>query len=53
VRGEDGIYRAFYQTARSQNILVFHAFVKKTQRTPAREMRLGEKHLKELLDAQD
>jgi hypothetical protein len=36
-----------------QNILVFHAFVKKTQRTPAREIRLAQKHRKELLDAQD
>lgn len=53
VRGEDGIYRAFYQTAPSQKILVFHAFVKKTQRTPAREIRLAQKHLRELLDAQD
>jgi phage-related protein len=30
---------------------VFHAFVKKTQRTPPLEMELARKRLKELLDA--
>ena len=53
VRAEDGTYRVFYQIALGQNILVFHAFVKKTQRTPAGEIRLAQRHLKELLDAQD
>jgi hypothetical protein len=48
---EDGIYRAFYYTAAPQGILVFHAFVKKTQRTPPLEIELGRKRLKELLDA--
>lgn len=51
VRDEDGIYRAFYYTAAPQGILVFHAFVKKTQRTPPLEIELGRKRLKELLDA--
>jgi phage-related protein len=31
VRGEDGIYRAFYYTAHAEGIIVFHAFMKKTQ----------------------
>jgi phage-related protein len=53
VRGEDGVYRVFYQTASRQNILVFHAFVKKAQRTPAREIRLAQTHRRGLLDAQD
>jgi phage-related protein len=34
VKGEDGSFRAFYYTAPSRGVLVFHAFVKKTQRTP-------------------
>ena len=45
----DGIYRAFYVVRVAEAILVFHAFVKKTQKTPAREISLGKKHLKELL----
>ena len=51
VRGEDGIFRAFYYTASLRGVLVFHAFVKKAQRTPPLEMELARKRLKELLDA--
>ena len=51
VRGEDGIFRVFYYTASSKGVLVFHAFKKKTQRTPLSEIDLARKRLKELLDA--
>ena len=51
VEGEDGIFRVFYYTASPLGVLVFHAFVKKTQRTPPLEMELSRKRLKELLDA--
>ena len=50
VKGEDGVFRVFYCTASVMGVLVFHAFVKKTQRTPAHEIELGRKRLKELLD---
>jgi len=50
IRDQSGIYRAFYYTRSARGILVFHAFVKKTQATPARELDLGKKRLKELLD---
>ncbi|MGD0499385.1 MAG: type II toxin-antitoxin system RelE/ParE family toxin [Bryobacteraceae bacterium] len=51
VKGEDGSYRAFYYTASSRGVLVFHAFVKKTQRTPPLEIELARKRFRELLDA--
>ena len=51
VKGEDGIFRVFYYTASRQGVLVFHAFVKKTRRTPLLEIELARKRLKELLDA--
>jgi phage-related protein len=51
VKGEDGIFRVFYYTASPLGVLVFHAFVKKTQRTPPLEMEFARKRLKELLDA--
>jgi phage-related protein len=51
LKGADGSYRAFYYTASPKGILVFHAFVKKTQRTPHLEIVLAGKRLKELLDA--
>jgi phage-related protein len=47
----DGSFRAFYYTASPRGILVFHAFVKKTQRTPPLEIELARKRLKELFDA--
>ena len=49
IRDCSGIYRAFYYTRSTRGILVFHAFVKKTQAAPTRELDLGRKHLKELL----
>ena len=51
VRGEDEIFRVFYYTASSKGVLVFHAFQKKTQKTPLSEISLARKYLKELLDA--
>ena len=51
VRAADGTYRVFYYLASPKGVLVFHAFVKKTQRTPPLEIELGRKRLKELLDA--
>jgi phage-related protein len=51
VGSADGAFRAFYYTASSRGVLVFHAFVKKTQRTPPLEIELARKRLKELFDA--
>jgi phage-related protein len=51
LKGEDGAFRVFYYTASLRGVLVFHAFAKKTQRTPAFEIELAKKHLRELLDA--
>lgn len=51
VKAEGGIFRVFYYTSSTQSILVFHAFAKKTQRTPPLELELARKRLKELLDA--
>lgn len=44
-----GIYRVFYYLKSEQGILVFHAFTKKTQKTPQGEIELGKKRLKEML----
>lgn len=50
VRGEDGMYRSFYYTKHGQGILLFHAFKKKTPKTPLDEIALGKKRLNELLE---
>lgn len=49
VRDAAGIYRVFYYVKSVRGILVFHAFVKKGQKTPQYEIELGQKRLKELL----
>ena len=51
VQGDDGIYRVFYYLADARGVLVFHAFEKKTSRTPPLEIELARKRLKELFNA--
>ena len=43
-----GIGRAFYCFMVGKRVTVLHAFIKKTQQTPDRELRLARKRLKEL-----
>jgi phage-related protein len=50
IRDRAGLYRTFYFTKSSRGVLVFHAFVKKTQKTPLQEIELGKQRLKEMLD---
>jgi len=49
VRDSAGIYRAFYVVKVVDAVLIFHAFAKKSQKTPDREIELGKKRLKEML----
>lgn len=44
-------YRAFYYLKVAGRALVFHSFVKKTEKTLKREIDIGKKRLKELLEA--
>ena len=48
-RGKSGIGRAFYCFLMGRRAVVLRAFVKKSQRTPDREMKLARKRLKEVL----
>ena len=47
-KGRSGIGRAFYCFVVERRVVVLHAFVKKTQATPDRELRLARKRLKEV-----
>ena len=49
-RGRSGIGRAFYCFMLGRRVVVLHAFIKKSQETPDRELRLARKRLKELQD---
>ena len=47
-RGRSGIGRASYCFAIGRRVVVLHAFVKKTQQTPDRALKLARKRQKEL-----
>ena len=51
IRSKDsnGIYRTFYLARMKNKIIVFHAFIKKTQKTPKKEIQIAKKRLKEVL----
>jgi phage-related protein len=46
--GHDGIARALYITAIGRRVVVVHAFVKKTQRTPRAEIELALRRAEEI-----
>jgi len=48
VSGRDGISRAIYVTASGRRVIVLRVFVKKTQKTPPREIRLARQRAKEI-----
>jgi phage-related protein len=49
LKGRDGISRALYVTAVGRRVVVVRVFMKKTQKTPNREIQLALKRAKELL----
>jgi phage-related protein len=48
IKGKDGIARAFYVTRSGQRLVIVRVFVKKTQKTPPREIRLAQKRAGEV-----
>ena len=50
VKDESAAVRVFYFVKLADAILVFHGFQKKTPKTPQREMSVGLKRLREVLD---
>ena len=46
--GRSGISRALYVTARERRVVVVRVFIKKTQKTPRREIRLALERAKEI-----
>jgi phage-related protein len=48
MRGRDNIARAVYVKAVGQRVVVVHAFVKKTQKTPARALEIARRRAKEV-----
>lgn len=50
MKGRDGISRALYVTAKKQRVVIVRAFIKKTDKTPRREIEIALKRAKEVQD---
>jgi phage-related protein len=49
-KGKDGIARVFYFTLSEKRIILLHGFIKKSARTPAREIGTVAKRMKEAME---
>jgi len=48
MKGKDGISRAVYVTAKGRRVVVLRVFLKKTQKTPRREIEIALERAREL-----
>ena len=48
LKGAEGIARVFFCTMIEQKIVMLHSFIKKTQKTPEKELKLAKQRMKEL-----
>ena len=48
VKAEEGIARAFYCTCVNHEIVILHAFIKNTQQTPRKELKIALARLQEV-----
>lgn len=47
-KGNEGIGRSLFCTRKGKEIVILHSFVKKTQRTPKKELDIARKRMKEI-----
>ena len=48
LKGAEGIARVFFCTMVRQEIVMLHSFVKKTQKTPDKELKLAKQRMREI-----
>lgn len=48
IKGAEGIARVFFCTLVRQEIVMLHSFIKKTQKTPGKELKIAKERMKEL-----
>ena len=51
LKAAEGIARVFYCTVVGRQIVVLHQFVKKSEKTPKRELQIARNRMKEIRDA--
>lgn len=49
-KGKDGIARVFYFTMSGKRIILIHGFIKKTTKTPKKEINIALKRMEEMQD---
>ena len=47
-KGTEGIGRSFFCTIKDKEVVILHSFIKKSQKTPNKEMEIARKRLKEV-----
>jgi len=45
IRSQEGIGRAFFCTIKERRIVILHAYVKKTQKTPSKELKIARRRM--------
>lgn len=50
IKSVEGIARVFYCTVVGKRIVFLHQFVKKTDKTPAKELQIARRRLKEVIN---
>ena len=48
-KGKEGIGRSLFCTVKNEEIVIVHSFIKKTQKTPKKDLKLARKRAKELI----
>jgi phage-related protein len=51
LKSTEGIARIFYCTLVKKRIVILHQFIKKTNKTPLKELTVAKKRMKEIKDA--
>lgn len=50
VKGKEGIARVFFCTKIGRKIIMLHSFIKKSQKTPKKEIEIAQRRKKEVLE---
>jgi len=50
VKGKEGIGRAFFCTIVERKIVILHVYIKKSQKTPAKELSIARKRMADIQD---
>ena len=50
VKGKEGIGRAFFCTIVERKIVILHVYIKKSQKTPAKELAIARKRMADIQD---